>query len=40
MKILGLVVLHIWALHVPGNNNPIGIDLKKVSLKRKIKNDD
>ena len=22
--ILGLVVLHIWALHVPGNNNPIG----------------
>ena len=20
--ILGLVVLHIWALHVPGNNNP------------------
>ncbi len=29
--ILGLVVLHIWALHVPGNNNPIGIDLKKPS---------
>jgi ubiquinol-cytochrome c reductase cytochrome b subunit len=27
--ILGLVVLHIWALHVPGNNNPVGIDLKK-----------
>ena len=27
--ILGLVVLHIWALHVPGNNNPIGIDIKK-----------
>jgi len=26
---LGLVVLHIWALHVPGNNNPVGIDLKK-----------
>ena len=26
--ILGLVVLHIWALHVPGNNNPIGIDIK------------
>ena len=22
---------HIWALHVPGNNNPIGIDLKKPS---------
>jgi len=29
--ILGLVVLHIWALHVPGNNNPIGIDLEKPS---------
>ena len=29
--ILGLVVLHIWALHVPGNNNPVGIDIKKSS---------
>ena len=29
--ILGLVVLHIWALHVPGNNNPIGIDIEKPS---------
>ena len=29
--ILGLFVLHIWALHVPGNNNPIGIDIKKPS---------
>ena len=29
--ISGLVILHIWALHVPGNNNPIGIDLKKPS---------
>ena len=29
--ILGLVVLHIWALHIPGNNNPIGIDIKKPS---------
>jgi ubiquinol-cytochrome c reductase cytochrome b subunit len=27
--IFGLVILHIWALHVPGNNNPIGIDIKK-----------
>jgi len=27
--IFGLVILHIWALHVPGNNNPIGIDVKK-----------
>jgi len=29
--ILGLVILHIWALHIPGNNNPIGIDLKNSS---------
>jgi len=27
--IFGLVVLHIWALHVPGNNNPTGIEIKK-----------
>ena len=26
-----MVILHIWALHVPGNNNPIGIDIKKPS---------
>ena len=26
--IVGLVALHIWALHVPGNNNPAGIDVK------------
>jgi quinol-cytochrome oxidoreductase complex cytochrome b subunit len=26
--IAGLVGLHIWALHVPGNNNPLGIDVK------------
>lgn len=26
--IFGVVVLHIWALHVTGNNNPIGIDVK------------
>ena len=26
--IAGLVVLHIWALHVPGNNNPVGINLR------------
>ncbi len=24
----GLVMLHIWALHVPGNNNPTGISVK------------
>jgi ubiquinol-cytochrome c reductase cytochrome b subunit len=26
--IAGVVILHIWALHVPGNNNPAGIDVK------------
>ena len=24
----GIVILHIWALHVPGNNNPTGIEVK------------
>jgi ubiquinol-cytochrome c reductase cytochrome b/c1 subunit len=26
--ILGVVILHIWALHVPGNNNPTGVPIK------------
>jgi ubiquinol-cytochrome c reductase cytochrome b/c1 subunit len=26
--IAGVVILHIWALHVPGNNNPLGIEVK------------
>src|SRR5882757_8054201 len=26
--ILGLIVLHIWALHLPGSNNPLGIEAK------------
>jgi ubiquinol-cytochrome c reductase cytochrome b subunit len=26
--ILGVVVLHVWALHIPGNNNPLGVDPK------------
>ena len=26
--IFGVVILHIWALHVPGNNNPAGIEVK------------
>ncbi len=28
--IAGLVGLHIWALHVPGNNNPTGLDIRNV----------
>ena len=23
-----MVALHIWALHVPGNNNPTGVNVK------------
>ena len=26
--IAGVVVLHIWALHVPGSNNPVGVEVK------------
>jgi quinol-cytochrome oxidoreductase complex cytochrome b subunit len=26
--IAGVVGLHIWALHVPGNNNPLGVDVR------------
>jgi ubiquinol-cytochrome c reductase cytochrome b subunit len=28
--IFGVVILHIWALHIPGNNNPTGVDVKDV----------
>ncbi len=28
--IAGVVMLHIWALHVPGNNNPTGVEVKDV----------
>ncbi|AJA08521.1 Cytochrome b [Sphingopyxis fribergensis] len=26
--IAAVVVLHIWAIHIPGSNNPIGVDVK------------
>jgi ubiquinol-cytochrome c reductase cytochrome b subunit len=26
--IAGVVVLHLWALHVPGNGNPLGVNVK------------
>jgi ubiquinol-cytochrome c reductase cytochrome b subunit len=26
--LVGIVAMHIWALHVTGNNNPLGIDVK------------
>ncbi len=25
---LGVIVLHVWALHIPGSNNPTGVDVK------------
>ncbi|MEO9970127.1 MAG: cytochrome b N-terminal domain-containing protein [Hyphomonadaceae bacterium] len=28
--IAGAVILHIWALHVPGNGNPAGVEVKDV----------
>jgi ubiquinol-cytochrome c reductase cytochrome b subunit len=28
--IAGVVALHVWALHVPGNNNPTGVPVKDV----------
>ena len=29
--IAGVVVLHVWALHIPGSNNPTGVDVKTSS---------
>jgi len=29
--IAGVVILHIWALHIPGSNNPTGVDVKSES---------
>lgn len=29
--ILGVVVLHIWALHIPGSSNPTGVEIKSES---------
>jgi ubiquinol-cytochrome c reductase cytochrome b subunit len=26
--ILGTIILHIWALHIPGSSNPTGVDVK------------
>ena len=26
--IMGVVILHIWSLHLPGSNNPTGVDVK------------
>jgi len=29
--IVGLVILHVWAFHNTGNNNPAGVDVRKAS---------
>ncbi len=29
--IFGVIILHVWALHIPGSNNPTGIDVKTES---------
>ncbi|MXO91289.1 cytochrome b [Pontixanthobacter aquaemixtae] len=29
--IAGVVILHIWALHIPGSSNPTGVEVKKES---------
>ena len=29
--ILGVVILHIWALHIPGSSNPTGVEIKSES---------
>ena len=28
---LGVVILHVWALHIPGSSNPTGVEVKKES---------
>ncbi len=33
--IAGVVGLHIWALHVPGNGNPVGLDVRKGDVGKK-----
>ncbi|MEQ1725268.1 MAG: cytochrome b/b6 [Sphingopyxis sp.] len=29
--ILGVIILHIWALHIPGSSNPTGVEIKSES---------
>ena len=29
--ILGVIILHIWALHIPGSSNPTGVEVKQES---------
>ncbi len=29
--ILGVIILHVWALHIPGSSNPTGVEIKSES---------
>jgi ubiquinol-cytochrome c reductase cytochrome b subunit len=29
--ILGVIILHVWALHIPGSSNPTGVEVKQES---------
>ena len=29
--IAGLVIVHIWAFHTTGNNNPTGVEVRRTS---------
>ena len=31
--ILGLVIVHVWAFHTTGNNNPTGVEVRRTSRK-------
>ncbi len=35
--ILGLTILHIWAFHTTGNNNPSGVDVRRTSKEEAAK---
>ncbi len=35
--ILGLVILHIWAFHTTGNNNPAGVEVRRTSKEEAAK---
>ena len=35
--ILGLSILHIWAFHTTGNNNPTGVDVRRASKEEAVK---
>ncbi len=34
--IAGVIILHIWALHIPGSSNPTGVDVKSAAGHRAL----